>query len=65
MNPRAREHGVVRHRAVALGEEEAVAVGVVGVPGVDLEHVVVEGPDHIERRRGAGVVLLVAGHQCH
>ena len=55
------EDGVVRRRAVALGEQEAVALGIVGLARVDAQDAVVEDPEHVERRERAPVVLLVAG----
>ena len=50
-----REHGVVRRRPVALGEQEPVALRIVGIARVDAEHAVVEHPEHVEgRERAAG-----------
>jgi hypothetical protein len=59
------EDGVVRHRSVALGEQEPVAVGVVDGCRGDVQDSVVEHPQHVERGVGAGGVLLVAGHGSH
>jgi hypothetical protein len=52
---------VVGGGPMALGEQEAVAIGVVGVSRIDPQHAVVENPEHVERRERAPVVLLVAG----
>ena len=51
---------VVGGRAVALGEQEAVALGIVGGARVQAQDAVVEDPQHVERRERAAVVLLVA-----
>ena len=56
------EHGVVGHRAVALGEQEAVAVRVVDAVRRHVEHPVVQRPEDVERAEGGGVVLLVPAH---
>jgi hypothetical protein len=50
---------------VALAQQEPVAVRVVHGLGTHVEHPVVEHPEHVERRRGARRVLLVAGEQGH
>ena len=57
------QHGVVRHRAVPLRQQEAVAPRVVDPLRRDVEHALVEHPDHVEGRVARRVVLLVAGHQ--
>ena len=44
-----REYRVVGGRAVALGQQEPVAVGVVRVARVDPQDPVVEHPEHVER----------------
>ena len=54
------EDRVVGGRAVALGEQEAVALGIVGRARVQAQDAVVEDPQHVERRERAPVVLLVA-----
>ena len=57
------EHGVERRRAVALGEQQPVALGIVGGIGRHVEDAVVEHPVDVERRGGARVVLGVAAQQ--
>jgi hypothetical protein len=54
---------VVGRGAVALGEQEEVAIGVVGRERVDVQDAVVQGPEHVERRLRAPIVLLVAREQ--
>src|SRR3954451_20242897 len=57
-----REHRVERDRAVALGEEEAIAGRIVGRRWRDVEDPVVEDPDDIQGGERGRLVLLVAGH---
>jgi len=61
--PLAREDREVGHRPVALGQDEPVAGGVVGSIRRDVEDPVVEHPQDVEGRVGAGLVLLVAAHE--
>ena len=57
------EHGVVGRRPVALREQQAVALGIVGRLRRHVEDAVVEHPVEVERGRGAGIVLRVAPEQ--
>ena len=59
------KHRVVGDRTVALREEEAVAVGVVDRRRRHAQDPVVEHPEHVDRRIGCQVVLLVSGHPGH
>ncbi len=61
--PAVAEHGVVGHRAVALRQQEAVAARVVDELGRDVEHALVQHPEHGQGRVRREVVLLVAGQQ--
>src|SRR5207249_3536605 len=61
----AREDGVVGDGAVALAEQEAVALVPVRVGRIDVEDVLVEDVEEVEGRGGAAVVLLVPGRAAH
>jgi len=58
LHPRQVEEGIQQHRAVAVGQQEAVAVDPVGIGGVELHEVAVEHGRDVGHARMAGLRAL-------